>query len=60
MKKIQVIIMAVMTLLSAGCSKSDWLEANGERQSSQAENKAPITKPQITIEGSNHKAADNN
>ncbi len=39
MKKIQVIIMAAMCLLSAGCGKKE------------DEGKAPITKPQITIEG---------
>ena len=39
MKKIQVIIMAAMCLLSTGCGKKE------------DEGKAPITKPQITIEG---------
>ena len=39
MKKIQVIIMAAMCLLSMGCGKKE------------DEGKAPITKPQITIEG---------
>ena len=38
MKKIQVFIMAVMALVGASCQKAE-------------EGKAPITKPQITIEG---------
>ncbi len=38
MKKLQVIIMAVMALVGASCQKAE-------------EGKAPITKPQITIEG---------
>ena len=38
MKKLQVIIMAVMALVGVSCQKAE-------------EGKAPITKPQITIEG---------
>lgn len=45
MKKLVIFSMALMALVGAGCqNKGERLEANGE-------GKAPITKPQITIEG---------
>ena len=43
MKKSILVIMAAMTLLGIGCSKKQEQQEN--------EGKAPITKPQITIEG---------
>jgi hypothetical protein len=45
MRKIQILFMALMALLGTSCRN------NGERSEANGEGKAPITKPQITIEG---------
>ncbi len=45
MKKLAIFSMALMALIGASCRN------NGEKSEANGEDKAPITKPQITIEG---------
>ena len=45
MKKLVILSMALMALIGASCRN------NGEKSEANGEDKAPITKPQITIEG---------